>query len=284
MIKQSSNQEIEGNYYIKNDQLMDLNFHPFDLSDTQPAVYEVIRVMEGIPLFLEEHLERLQQSINLLGFSYWIEQDTLKTQIYRLAEANQFINKNCKLVLTGLGTATPTLYYFFIPSKYPEESLYGQGVPTILYYDERKQPNVKAVASEQRKLINQAIAQAGAYEALLVNQRNQVTEGSRSNLFIIKDGALYTPPLGDVLPGITRGKVIALCKKLQIPLFEKEISVEFLQEAEGIFLTGTSPKVLPISQVDQQKFPSSRHPLILDLIHGYDQMVQQYISTAREEK
>ena len=281
MIKQSSNHEIEGNYYIKNDQILALNVNPLNLTNPQPAVYEVIRVMDRTPLFLEDHLQRLQHSVNLLGHSHVIEHSALRKQIHRLIEANQLSNKNLKLLLTGLYNQQPILYYFFIPSHYPAESLYQQGVTTILYTSERNQPNVKAVATEQRNLINAAIAQADAYEALLVNQKQQVTEGSRSNLFVIKDGALFTPPLGDVLPGITRSKVISLCKKLHIPLLEKEITVAFLQEAEGIFLTGTSPKVLPIAQVDQQRFPSPRHPLILDLILGYDQMTENYISTSK---
>lgn len=274
---QNKVKEIEGQFYLKNNKAYPAEDFKIDDSIDGPRVYEVIRVLEGIPLFLEEHLVRLQESIALLGYSIVVNSKQLEEEIETLIRVNGLTNMNIKLIVSGLNSSEPDFYLFFIPSYYPSDAQYHEGVSVILYNAIRKNPNVKAVAATQREEINRAIAAARVYEALLVNEREEITEGSRSNLFFIHSDSLYTPPIKDVLGGITRGRIMKLCIDLGIKVVEAPITLSFLKEAEGLFLTGTSPKILPIAILDKQAFSSANHPLLHSIKDGYDQLIRQYI-------
>lgn len=277
LAQQDKLREIEESFYLKNEEVLNTDaFHLIE-EGSLPSVYEVIRVINGIPLFVEEHLQRLKESITLLGSSFSIDKGILTKQLKTLIKVNQQLNKNIKIIISGLSTHKPNVYLFFIGSHYPSELQYHQGVPTILYAAVRNNPNVKAIAAGQREQLNVAISNAKVYEALLVNEKQEITEGSRSNLFFVKSNTLYTPPEQEVLVGITRNRIINLCNKLGISVVEKPIPVSILQEFEGLFLTGTSPKVLPISQVDQLIFDSAKQPLLLTIQKAYDQLIDEYI-------
>ena len=87
------------------------------------------------------------------------------------------------------------------------------------------------------------IRESGVYEVLLVNRESKVTEGSRSNLFFIREGVVRTAPDSEVLPGITRQKVLELISEEGFRLDIRSLALEELPSAEAAFLTGTSPKV-----------------------------------------
>lgn len=272
--------EIEGSVFIKNGHPLPVSEFSLDQADQGPRVYEVIRVLRGVPLFLEEHLTRLQDSISLLGHSHFVDVAKLKNQISELITLNQMGEMNFKILVTDLDSSQSNFYMFFIPSHYPAEAQYQQGVATILYKAVRKNPNIKAIAQSQRDELNRAIHQAGVYEALLVNENNEITEGSRSNLFFIKSDILYTAPSKDVLVGITRSRVMKLCNDLGIEVKEKPISIDFLKKIDGLFLTGTSPKVLPISSVDEQPFTSVENPMVQAIQRAYNELIEQYIMSS----
>ncbi|WP_026478990.1 aminotransferase class IV [Alkaliphilus transvaalensis] len=271
------NNDAKLNYFLKDGKI--LKTSDFQLEATNgSSIYEVIRVMNGVPLFLEEHLERLNTSIKLSGETYRADVHLLKTQVQQLIELNNTPDQNIKIIINNLTSDLPNLYLFFISSSYPTVSQYQEGVKSILYSDVRHNPNIKTIVQSQRDRINTTISKHEAYEAILVNENNEITEGSRSNIFIVKENSLYTASASDVLIGITRSRVINLCKNLEIIVNEKKISTELLKGADGIFLTGTSPKVLPISQIDESKYGSANNPIILKLMKAYDELILQYIN------
>ncbi|MBM7615392.1 aminotransferase class IV [Alkaliphilus hydrothermalis] len=276
----TQHKEIDQKYYIYNGVIRSTEEFEHDAILKSPSVYEVIRVIDAVPLFLEEHLNRLNNSIALLGNSnsYEIDTDKLKLQINQLLDANGRPEQNFKIIVNNLETEAPDIYLFFISSHYPSIKQYQKGVSTILYSAMRKNPNIKAVSTSQREMINAALKDSNVYEAILVNENKEITEGSRSNIFIVKSGVIYTAPAKDVLIGITRERVMGLCRKLNVPVVEQPISIEFLLNCEGLIITGTSPKILPISSIDNQQFNSPNHPLILQLMKSYDELIQEYIT------
>jgi branched-chain amino acid aminotransferase len=193
---------------------------------------------------------------------------------------NGLFNGNIKLTAHFPEITKPGLYTFFIPHYYPPVSFYQQGIDTDHFQAVRVNPNVKQLFPEMRERLAAFISSHSLYEALLVNADGCVTEGSKSNVFFIRGDSVFTPPGDQVLKGITRNKVIELCNQLNIKLIEKSISTEELRSMDAAFLTGTSPKVLPIRQIGNIPFRVP-HPVMSSLMKAYENLVAGYIQRQR---
>jgi branched-chain amino acid aminotransferase len=154
--------------------------------------------------------------------------------------------------------------------------MYENGVKTILYFGERDNPNAKIVNENFREKVNREIKENNAYEAILVDSNGYITEGSRSNIFMIKGNKLLTSPVKAVLPGITRGEVIALAERLKIEVEEIEYKYLDINKLDGMFISGTSPKVLPIKQVNDISL-NVNNAIIKRLMQEYDDEINEYI-------
>jgi branched-chain amino acid aminotransferase len=165
-----------------------------------------------------------------------------------------------KIVFNYNNEITNRLLYFIEPI-YPSPEQYRIGVPAILYYAERKDPESKVINHKLRSEIYHKLIMENAYEALLVNRDNCITEGSRSNIFFIKAGKLFTAPEKKVLSGITRQHILEICKEKGIDVEFRCVMAETLPEYESAFMTGTSPVVLPFSRIGNVKF-NVNHRLI----------------------
>ena len=137
------------------------------------------------------------------------------------------------------------------------------------------------IAATFRDRVNESIKNADAYEALLVNNKGEITEGSKSNVFFVRDDVFYTAPAKDVLVGITRSRIIQLCLKLGYSIMEQPINVDFLENIDGLFLTGTSPKVLPIATIDDRKYNSTENSAIGAIHDAYNKLIDDYIDKNR---
>ena len=156
------------------------------------------------------------------------------------------------------------------PTHYPSPKQYAEGVRTGLFEGERKNPNIKMMDQALRDATNAAIRERSLYEVILVDRNGQITEGSRSNVFFIKDGEVYTSPLHQVLPGITRGKIIEILNGKGITVHEEPIAASDIASFDAAFISGTSPKVLPIAQMEDASYDVN-DPLLRDLMNWYDQ-------------
>lgn len=111
---------------------------------------------------------------------------------------------------------------------------------------------------------------------------NYITEGSRSNVFFVKDEIFYTAPESKVLVGITRQKVIECLRQLNFELVEKAVSAAEISQFDAAFLTGTSPKVLPVSLIGKLRL--NIQVLVLQkLMKSYDDKIDAYIEKAKAE-
>lgn len=250
-------------------------------TDFQDAnvVYEVLRVIDGIPLFLENHYERLLSSLKIQGWQFEMDYHEFKEEIGRLIELTQKITGNIKFELTHK-EGQNTWRLFFIPHSYPTMREYKGGVPVDLLLAERTNPNAKVIQSTIRERANQLISEKKLYEVLLVDQQNRITEGSRSNVFFVKNGVFYTAPSSMVLVGITRLKVFECLKKLNFRLIEEAIWADQTDQFDAVFLTGTSPKVLPVAKIGNHTFSVS-NPFVLALIKEYNAMIDNYIKSEK---
>ena len=153
--------------------------------------------------------------------------------------------------------------------------MYEKGVKTILFFGERVNPNAKVINDEFRNSVNAKIAESDSFEAILINRDGYITEGSKSNIFEVKGDVVYTAPLEGVLPGITREKIIEACRELNLTVEEKNISHEEIIDLDGLFISGTSPKVLPIKEVENVVSYDSICPVIKDIKSKFDEIIKR---------
>lgn len=213
------------------------------------VVYEVIRIINGKPLFLQEHLQRLKNSAKMRLPNQPPMDDIIKG-IHSVIETNCLENGNIEIQIND----NQQLIVKIIPHSYPSETMYRQGVCTGLLKAERTNPNAKEKNQTLRDCANKLIKENGFFEVLLVNHQGFITEGSRSNVFFVKENQVVTSPTMDVLQGITREKIFDICHQNNIQIKEETISLSNLTNFDAAFMTGTSPAVLPIQKIEKQQF------------------------------
>ena len=273
--------EILERYLIINGRIMPVSEASALSAGSSETIYEVLRIVSGIPLFLEKHMDRLETSAGLLNHSIAGISDNIRDSIGELIKVNNSPDKNVKIIVYNMENPIPDYMVYFILSNYPTPEQYNMGVNVILLKEERNNPNAKVVNLSYKERITTALADANAYEALLINRENEITEGSRSNIFFVRNDKVFTAPKGNVLMGITRLYVFELCKNLGIEIIEEPIYVSILGEMDGAFMTGTSPKILPISTIGDMSFNSAKNPIIKALMKRYDYIIEEYIRKMR---
>ncbi len=257
---------------------------PSDLFDDSlvyegESVYEVLRLKNSNPLFFEDHMERLQKSVSLQKKVPLADISTLKKDIINLTKTEKKKEANLKIVFNYNNEIANYLVYI-IESIYPTEEQYRTGVKGILFQAERKTPESKVINHKLRSSIYHKLIMEGAYEALLVNEDNCITEGSRSNIFYVREDTLFTAPDHVVLSGITRKYIIDLCNEHGIRLKFECINVEDLSGFDAVFMTGTSPMVIPFCCIDEHPFKVT-NPIIKILRDLYIKKAEESISFFR---
>lgn len=212
-------------------------------------VYEVIRIINGKPLFLQEHLQRLYHSLEL-SLNFQLDHKIIEESIFQIIHSNQLQIGNIELQIND----AKELLVKIIPHSYPTEKMYSEGVCLGLLKMERSNPNAKQKNQTLRDQANFIMQEHHFFEVLLVDKSGFITEGSRSNVFFVKENKVFTPPTNAVLQGITREKIFEICQKINISLVETKISLKQLPFFDAAFLTGTSPSVLPIQQIEQYHY------------------------------
>lgn len=239
-------------------------------------IYEVLRMINGVPLFLETHLERMNNSFKIIDKTNPYKDEEIKNSILELSEVNKVKDGNVKITIEV--SEDNKLKIFFIPHSYPTEEQYLNGVKTILYFGERTNPNAKIVNDSFRDLVNKEIKENDAYEAILVDRNGYITEGSKSNIFMVTGDKVITSPLEAVLPGVTRGEIIELCIENNIDFKEEKVNYKDLDKIDGLFITGTSPKILPINSINDRLFTSNVNEIIKVLMKTYDDKISAYVN------
>ena len=270
--------ECYGHRFYHNGNMYDCHEFRSSLIFEGESVYEVIRVVKGIPLFSEDHLQRLHRTLDIKKGEIQVSDREIMDAVNRIIRENHITEGNIKVIF-NFEKDRPGVSHFLVyqvTHHYPSQEQYEKGVKCILYQAERPCPTAKIIHHNLRLTLYNKLIETGTYEALLVNRQGIITEGSRSNVFFIRDNILYTAPDHLVLQGISRKYVISICRDQCIPLKKEAISVTGLSGIEAAFLTGTSIKVLPVSHINGHSFSTS-HPLLLTLMKEYDKTMDEYI-------
>ncbi len=265
------------NYYLQNGREMPVSQWNPDFLNKGKSVYEVIRVIRGVPLFLEDHIKRFNNSLLLAGIQSSIPATRMNNLLPHLIRVNQVSIGNIMFMLhLSDEQDQPVFYAWFIPHTYPTEIDYRKGVKLVLYHAERQNRQAKILHTEMRKAIEERISETGAYEALLVDREDCITEGSKSNFFAIRNNEVYTAPANDVLSGITRKYIFRICDEKKIPVKEVKVHTLQLNAMDACFITGTSPKVLPVAGIDNIVF-NPVHSILTSIMNEYNRIIDDYI-------
>jgi len=224
------------------------------------GIYEVIRVYGGKPFRLDEHLSRLAQSAQAISIPLTIEAKEWKAFIREGLERSTY--SECKVyiqVTRGVAprehlfpeTTRPTSVMTFREMADLPAQLNQQGVSVITLPDLRwARCSVKSLNLLPNILAKQQANEAGAFEALLIKD-GMVTEGTSSNVILVKDEAFLTPALNEqLLAGVTRQAVLELARNDGKVVEERPVKEEELKQADELFLIGTTIEVLPITKLN----------------------------------
>jgi branched-chain amino acid aminotransferase len=268
--------ECYGKKFILNGKLLSSDHFDNSLVYDGDSIYEVIRMVKGNPVFFYDHMERLVTSARIQKKELMAEISVLRRDIINLVKTERRKEINLKIVFNYNNDSNNYLVYFIEPI-YPSEEQYKKGVKGILFYAERKNPESKVINHKLRSSIYHKLILEGGYEALLVNEENCITEGSRSNIFFLKDNMLVTAPDETILNGITRKYILDICRENKIKVKYLCVPVDSVKDYEAVFMTGTSPMVLQFSCIGDVYF-NVRNPLIENLRKLFIKKAEESIS------
>ena len=271
--------ECFGKKFILNGRLLSSDQFDNSLVYEGDSIYEVIRMVKSSPVFFHDHMERLSSSLRIQKKEMLADVQELRRDIINLVKTERRKDYNLKIVF-NYNQETSNYLVYFIEPIYPSEEQYKQGVKGILFHAERKDPESKVINHKLRSSIYHKLILEGGYEALLVNEENQITEGSRSNIFFLNDGILVTAPDNAVLNGITRKYILQICTENNIRVEFKCVPVSSISDYEAVFMTGTSPMVLQFNCIGDVYF-NVRMPLIEKLRKLYlekaDESIHRFV-------
>lgn len=264
---------MNGKYVNINDPVIPIQERGHQFGD---GVYEVVRVYHSIPFLLHEHLERLQRSAEAIQLELPYTMKEIKEIILEGISRSQIQEAEVYFQITrGIAdrnhlfpSVTPSFTMTIRPVREIPSEYYQHGIKVITTEEVRwANCYIKSLNLLPNILAKQNAKEKGGYEAIFVKGGN-VTEGSSTNIFSIKNNVLYTSPsTRGILAGITRQKVIDLALKHNIELKEEPYSVEFLKNADEVFITSTIIELLPVRQIDDHVLDNKVPSTITSLLH-----------------
>src|SRR5688572_2391623 len=235
------------------------------------AVFEGIRSYRTVSgetrIFKEvEHYDRLKRSAVALNMPYPFDTNELIAASYQVLEKNNLQDAYIRPVVYAPANMSfnPNKESFIVIQAWKMEPFLGEKLIRVMTSSfERPNPKgFKIQAKASGHYVNSILASqeakaAGYDEALLNDMNGFVAEGPGANVFFEKDGKLFTPSTGNILPGITRATVIEICAELNIPVEQRLFTTDELKQADAAFFCGTAAEVIGWQSFDEAVFPAS---------------------------
>ena len=254
------------------------------------GIFETIRCEEGVPLFFEAHYKRLTKGAKEVGMPFPIEINEVKDWLISVLTANKINNARVKILISKrleLGAEkfnvliTPTAVMPLLETY----SLLGK----YIYRDPRAFSFVYKTTSRADSYIAYKEAnEAGFNDALFINEKNELIECSRANIFLVLGDRIITPELTTgILSGVTRNIILDICKKENIILEEKKANTLYLNRANDVFITNAIIGIMPIAKIkleEKEHTYSSRNQLVSNLQIIYKNFSKSYILENKKTK
>jgi len=212
------------------------------------SVYEALRVLHGCVVHLEDHIARLEESARQLRLV--IPSVDYLSWINKLIEADGLGDATMRILV--IGGAEPDIFITWSALLSYPDSYYSEGIAVTTYEGERFLPTCKTSNLLLSYLALEDAKAKGGFEALLVDRRGKVLEGTRSNFYALFKDKLYTAPDEEVLSGITRISVIRAAKQLGLEVVFSAPDIDSLSAADALFISSTSMAAMPISKLNEE--------------------------------
>ena len=260
---------IDGKYYSKDDAKISVFDHGLLYGD---GVFEGIRMYNGRIFRLEDHLDRLYDSARTIDLCIPLTKEEMAEAMKETIRRNNLKNGYIRPIVTrGIGdlglcpTKCPKATVIIIAVEWGAMygDLYEKGLRAVTVSIRRNPacalpPNVKSLNYLNNILAKIEANCKGGDEAIMFDMAGHISEGSGDNIFIVKNGIIYTPPTLNNLKGITRLVVLELARQLGLTLNESNIGYFDLYTADEVFVTGTAAEVAPIVYIDGRSIGSGK--------------------------
>lgn len=265
------------------------------------GVWEGFRVVAGHPVFLDSHLDRLFEGAKAIALDIGLSRREVRSAIYKTLQANAMKDDvHVRLMVTRgikrtpyqdpracIGNATVVI----IPEyKSPKPETVNAGLNLFTVHVRRGYPDVQDPKLNSHSKLNcitaciQAI-EAGADEALMLDPHGFVATCNSTHFFIVRKGEVWTSTGDYCLGGITRANVLEICRRNNIPCFEKNFSLSQAYSAEEAFCTGTFAGVVPVRKIDGRQIGDALPgPMVLRLQGLYKEMVERDVAISDGER
>ncbi len=252
------------------------------------AVWEGLRVYNGAIFCLDRHLDRLEASAHALAFSHIPTKESIKSAIFETLKANGMKDEtHIRLTLTrgekitsGMDPRLNTKGSCLIVLAEWKPLVYDNtaGIRVITSAQRRNSPQFLDSKIHHNNLLNNIIAKiqaniAGVDAAVMLDHQGFVAELNDTNLFMVKNGKVFTPFADACLHGITRGLVIEICSARSIPMEERNLSLTEFYNADEVFACGTMGELTPVTEIDGRAILNRSGKKITEVIHQHFQLL-----------
>lgn len=254
--------------------------HPMDIGLIRGyGIFDFFRTSSYVPLFLQDYLDRFIRSAEKMHLPLPVDRAGLEEIILDLISKNELENGGIRMLLTGgisenhFSPSSGSLFVFCESLEFPPTSKYETGVKLLSAEHVRAVADIKTTNYAFPVWHSANWKKEGA-EDLIYHQNGMISESSRSNIFVIKDGQISTPDQ-HVLHGITRKRVLELANGAVI----RPISFRELLEADEVFMTSTTKKILPVTRIDNDAIADGKPgPISLGLLEEFKKMEKRVVT------
>ena len=252
--------------------------------------YESIRFRDYVMVFFEDHMLRLYRSV-MAKEAFDFDSELIYEQAEQLIrDQAEGSDGNLRIVLTR-----DTSVVHLSDAVYPDPCLFQKGIVAATLEWERVEPQIKVFRGDYKTAVaerlNDRTSYGIPYEVLLVNSDGKITEGSRSNFFVLHGDTVYSPPESTILIGITRKYVMKALSEASLHYEERTFSLDEISKMRddpsfaladtAVFVTSSPFDILPIASIDDERFLSSENQSLIRISEAYMRILEQYIDTRR---
>lgn len=281
---------LDGRFVPAEQAMVSVFDHGFLYGD---GIYETMRAYGGRIFLLDKHLSRLKRSAEAIDLRLPLTLEAIGDALSESITVNKLQEAYIRMQVSrgpgeiGLDPAlcpAPTMVIVAKPfHDYPPEQ-FENGVSTAIVQTRRNHPLAINPSIKSTNFLNNILARietlkSGVYEGIMLNWEGYLTEGTTSNLFLVRKNVLFTPHVDSgILEGVTRGLVLYLARKLRIQTKESLLRPKDLYEADECFITNTTLEVLPVTTVDGRTIGDGRPgPVTTSLMKAYSAEVARHV-------
>ena len=258
------------------------------------GMWEGMRLYDGVWAFFDEHMDRLFASCRAVSLDIGMDRAGIAAALKATAEANDMhTDVHCRLMVTrgvkvkpfqhpSLSRTGPTVVIIMEHSR-PRDALQSRGIRLATVPQVRGLPHSQDAKHNSHSKLNCVIAclqaeQAGADEALMLDPHGFVNTTNACNFFIVKKGEVWTSTGDYCMNGVTRQKVIDLCRANGIPVFERNYSLVDVHGADEAFLTGTFGAQTPVAELDGKLIGNGERPVTARIRSLYKDLIASHVA------